>query len=137
MFNAIVMCPECHCTLIITYWEDFDNHQLLWKIKYSCDVCGTKSDGQGGFMGWVEPLREAEMFKHGKWELVLNSFGENLTLGLKAFRQVFDMSVADLSKLRQSLPEQVLTGTKAEINHIHDWLLSLHNEFDFDIQRIS
>lgn len=118
MAVILAECPNCGRETEVTVGERFHGGELMWFKSYSCSICGYQEsfDDEGPAPSHI---RIAILAAEGTWGLSVPMPDREASRVLKALRSALDLSVVEISQLRQRLPGIVATGTRGEMERLH------------------
>jgi hypothetical protein len=110
-------CFDCGAAVTVRVGQVADRGRLRWWASRSCPECGKALELDGG--GDIpEEARRAILEEQGTWALTVSEEGTNVIRVMKVLREALALPLAEVRLLRQRIPDEVITGTAAEVERL-------------------
>ena len=109
-------CPDCGRNANLTVGQTMLEAGVAWHRAWSCPHCGLQIEEDG----WEtpEPIRQALFDAEGRWTLQLEG-DSPAAESLKVIRDVLDLSMDDIKRIRDDPSRPLYTGTRTEVAWLH------------------
>lgn len=105
-------CPNCENKIDVSIGQIAESHQLRWSLSYDCQYCDFVIEMDDTGLP-PEEIREKIMQQFGVWQLIIPEVEYSYKAKLfKALRQIFNLSIQEVSGFSQKSP--IYKGTKVE-----------------------
>lgn len=130
-------CPVCQTEIIVKFGYNASTDELRWYMSSHCRHCNEYAEEADGTGQLPTILRETELIQTGTWNLKLISLGEQESKGLKAIKETLGLTNQALSKIKQSLPIIIASGTKFEMEFYQSKLTRSYDKITTQVESMS
>lgn len=113
-------CPDCANPLTINVYQSIFPGHLVWSASTICHHCNFAAE-EDGTNDLPIKFREAILAQEGKWGLSIPYNADLLKIS-RVLRDHYNLSIADISSIKQKIPGIVAEGTKTEMHFLQERL---------------
>lgn len=107
-------CEKCGNAINIHAGQKLVDGRLFWSLSYNCNKCGNNMEVDG-VDSTPEDVRNMILVAEGRWVLTIEDATNMAAEILKILKQVLNLSMSDVAKLKKSIPGDIANGTKTEM----------------------